>query len=129
MAAASSRRVPTRFSCHAVVYPPPTTSGCATYCTGPVEPVAGAGLATYSGGLRIVRVVADSSGWNPHATASSPGLGASDTSSTLRLLWTSAENATLPRVVVTVPDSSAFQRSRLQSTAVTVPAKVSFRYP
>jgi hypothetical protein len=77
--------------------------------------------------LRIVRVVADTIGWNAHAAASSPPPGRSDTSRTPRLLWTSAEKATLPCVVVMVPASSAFHRSSCQSTAVTVPARVSVR--
>jgi hypothetical protein len=86
-------------------------------------------LATYSGGLRTVRVVADSKGWNAHAAAASPALGVSETSSTPRSLCTTAENATEPRVVVIVPPSSALYRSSVQSTAVTAPARVSVRKP
>jgi hypothetical protein len=74
-------------------------------------------------------VVCEERGWNPHATFSSPALGVSDTSSTLRWFSTSAVNRTLPCEVVTVPDSSACSRSSVQSTPVIDPANVSVRYP
>ncbi len=49
--------------------------------------------------------------------------------STERSVWMYASNVITPSEVVTVPRSSAFHRSRRQSTAETVPAAVSFRFP
>src|SRR2546423_3516193 len=121
MATASSRPVPLRVSRQAVVYPPPASSGCVTHETSWVAPVVGTGLGTYSGGFRTVRVVADGSGWNAHAAASSPAVGTRVTSNTPRLLWIRAVRVTLPRVVGTVPASSAVHRASRPYTAVVVP--------
>src|SRR2546423_15658306 len=111
MATASSRPVPLRVSRQAVVYPPPASSGCVTHETSWVAPVVGTGLGTYSGGFRTVRVVADGSGWNAHAAASSPAVGTRVPSNTPPLLGIRAVRGTPPPPVVTVPVNPAFPTS------------------
>ncbi|MGW7616307.1 hypothetical protein ACWGLG_10705 [Streptomyces antimycoticus] len=66
---------------------------------------------------------------NDQAALSSPALGRVEISSAVRALWTTIEKRTLPRVVVTVPVSSASQRSSVQSTSVTSPARVRSKWP
>src|SRR2546423_14969445 len=111
MATASSRPVPLRVSRQAVVYPPPASSGCVTHETSWVAPAVGAGLGTYSGGFRTVRVVADGSGWNAHAAASSPAGGARGTRHTPPLVWVRAGRGAPPRRGGALPGSPAVPRS------------------